>query len=183
MMILTNATKMKRVVVVHRRVAAQSAPFQRKTTLSVVLHHHRERVFSFSLSSFTLLLSRFKLNRNNNNHNRCERMKRTTNSQKRGTQAPQKKVYLGYRNNPKLIFFVSLFFFLSLPSQVHFTREREKKMNNTSGGGTGGGREQQQHARGNQQATVGSKGDNGVPHAKFSSKQSKTSTVTITGTW
>ena len=56
-------------------------------------------------------------------------------------------------------------------------------MNNTSGGGTGGGREQQQHARGNQQATakVGS-GDNGVPFTKFSSKQSKTSTVTITGT-
>ena len=47
---------------------------------------------------------------------------------------------------------------------------------NTSGGGTGGGREQQQTR--NQEA-VGS-GDNIVP-TKFSSKQSKTSTVTITG--
>jgi hypothetical protein len=93
-----------------------------------------------------------------------------------------KKVYLGYRINPKLIFLCLRFFFRLF---VSFSlREREKKMNNTSGGGTGGGREQQQHARGNQQATtkVGS-GDNGVPFTKFSSKQSKTSTVTITGTW
>jgi hypothetical protein len=51
---------------------------------------------------------------------------------------------------------------------------------NTSGGGTT--REHQQHqqqTRGNQ-AVVGS-GDTVVPTTQFSSKQSKTSTVTITG--
>jgi len=91
-----------------------------------------------------------------------------------------KKVYLGYRINPKLLFCVSLFFF-SRKFILHENEKRRTKMNNTLGGGTGGGREQQQHAR-NQQATKVGSGDNGVPHTKFSSKQSKTSTVTITGT-
>tara|TARA_B100001142_G_scaffold224361_1_gene222480 strand:- start:515 stop:682 length:168 start_codon:yes stop_codon:yes gene_type:complete len=55
MMMILTATKMKRVV---HRVAAQSAPFQRKTTLSVL--HHRVLFLSLSLSlffySFTLSL-------------------------------------------------------------------------------------------------------------------------------
>ena len=53
-------------------------------------------------------------------------------------------------------------------------------MMNTLGGGTGGGREQQQ-TRNQEAVGSGDNGDNVVP-AKFSSKQSKTSTVTITGT-
>jgi|TARA_B100001142_G_scaffold309724_1_gene342487 hypothetical protein len=56
---------------------------------------------------------------------------------------------------------------------------------NTSGGGTGGTtrEHQHQHTTRNQQAVVGSGGDNvgGVVPTKFCSKQSKTSTVTITG--
>jgi uncharacterized spore protein YtfJ len=52
-------------------------------------------------------------------------------------------------------------------------------MRNTLGGGTGGGREQQQ----TRNQAVGSGDNGGVVPAKFSSKQSKTSTVTITGTW
>jgi hypothetical protein len=50
-------------------------------------------------------------------------------------------------------------------------------MRNTLGGGTGGGREQQQ----TRNQAVGSGDNGGVVPAKFSSKQSKTSTVTITG--
>jgi hypothetical protein len=57
MMMILTATKMKRVV---HRVAAQSAPFQRKTTLSVLHHRVLFLSLSLSLSSFTLLLSRFK---------------------------------------------------------------------------------------------------------------------------
>ena len=72
-MILT-ATKMKRVV---HRVAAQSAPFQRKTTLSV-LHH---RVLFLSLSLLLLFYS-LALNRNNNNQPRKERRKQQ--SEERG---------------------------------------------------------------------------------------------------
>ena len=81
-------------------------------------------------------------------------------------------MYLGYRINPKLLFLSPFFFRLSFGS----LKEKRRTTMNTSGGGTGGGREQQQTR--NQEA-VGS-GDNVVP-TKFSSKQSKTSTVTITG--
>ena len=97
MMILTATTKMKRVVVVHMRVAAaQSAPFQRKTTLSVVLHHHRERVFSFSLS-LSLLLHSFilskALNRNNTNQPIFERMRRKQQSEERNAGTTQNSVF------------------------------------------------------------------------------------------
>ena len=51
-------------------------------------------------------------------------------------------------------------------------------MMNTLGGGGTGGREQQQQRN----QAVGSGVENGVVPTKFSSKQSKTSTVTITGT-
>jgi len=94
MMILTNATKMKRVVV-RARVAAQSAPFQRKTTLSVVLHHHhRERVFSFSLS-LSLLLLFYALESFKSSHHQPTDVKEReeNNRQKRGTQATHKSVF------------------------------------------------------------------------------------------
>ena len=167
-MILT-ATKTKRVV---HRVAAQSAPRvrKRKTTLSV-LHHHRVLFLSLSL---LLLFYSLALNRNNNNQPTSEKNNKQSES---GTHAHS--VYLGYRINPKLFFFCLCFFVLSLRQSSSREREKKNAMNTLGGGGTGGGREQQ-HTR--NQATVGS-GDNGgvVPHTIFSSKQSKTSTVTITG--
>ena len=157
---------MNRVFVVHRRVAAPRAPRvrKRKTTLSGGLHLRTSCVISFSLSYLLLSLSRFKSSR-----------KRTTTTY----------VYLGYHTNPKHCFFfvvqkkfVSRVFFsrlASLVSQTH-TKKRRRTMN-TSGGGTT--REHQQQTQGNQ-AVVGS-GDTVVPTTQFSSKQSKTSTVTITG--
>ena len=51
---------------------------------------------------------------------------------------------------------------------------------NTSGGGTTREHHQHQHQTRGNQAVVGS-GDTVVPTTQFSSKQSKTSTVTITG--
>ena len=87
-------------------------------------------------------------------------------------------VYLGYRINPKLIC-VSPFYFSVSPSVHHYENEKRRRtMRNTLGGGTGGGREQQQ----TRNQAVGSGDNGGVVPAKFSSKQSKTSTVTITGT-
>ena len=60
-------------------------------------------------------------------------------------------------------------------------------MTNTSGGYGGGGTREQQQRQQRNQNTVGSGGgvennNVGVVPTKFSSKQSKTSTVTITGT-
>ena len=86
----------------------------------------------------------------------------------------QHLVYLGYRINPKLLFLSPFFFRLSFGS----LKEKRRTTMNTSGGGTGGGREQQQ----TRNQAVGSGDNGGVVPAKFSSKQSKTSTVTITGT-
>ena len=86
-------------------------------------------------------------------------------------------MYLGYRVNPKLLFVSPFFFFVS---SSFSSREKKNEMMNTLGGGTGGGREQQQ-TRNQEAVGSGDNGDNVVP-AKFSSKQSKTSTVTITGT-
>jgi hypothetical protein len=87
MMILTGTPKtmmisktMKRVV---HRVAAR-APFQRKTTLSV-LHH----MLFLSLSSFTLSLA---LNRNNNN----QPMSKVQQSERKNATP----VYLGYHIKP-----------------------------------------------------------------------------------
>ena len=68
-------------------------------------------------------------------------------------------------------------FFLFRPSH-HYENEKRRMMN-TLGGGTGGTREHQQQQTRNQ--AVGSGVENGVVPTKFSSKQSKTSTVTITG--
>ena len=123
--------------------------------------------FFLSLLSFTLSLSRFKSSR-----------KRTTTTY----------VYLGYHTNPKHCFFfvvqkkfVSRVFFsrlASLVSQTH-TKKRRRTMNTSGGGTTREHQHHQQQTRGNQ-AAVGS-GDTVVPTTQFSSKQSKTSTVTITG--
>ena len=99
-------------------------------------------------------------------------------------------LYLGYHIKPYTFFF--LFFFVVRKNLSRFffvsslvsTHKRRRTMN-TSGGGTGGTtrEHQHQHTTRNQQAVVGSGGDNvgGVVPTKFCSKQSKTSTVTITG--
>ena len=105
-------------------------------------------------------------------------MRRKQQSEKeRNAGTTHKKVYLGYRINPKLLC-VSPFFFSVSPSVPHYENEKRRRtMRNTLGGGTGGGREQQQ----TRNQAVGSGDNGGVVPAKFSSKQSKTSTVTITG--
>ena len=87
-MILT-ATKMKRVV---HRVAAQSAPFQRKTTLSVL--HHRVLFLSLSLSLLLLFYS-LALNRNNNNQPRKERRKQQ--SEERGMRGAPRVFRVSYK--------------------------------------------------------------------------------------
>ena len=119
-------------------------------------------------------------------------LSRSKSSRKR---TPTTDVYLGYHTNPKHCFFfscakkicLSRFFFRVSRHLSHFKRTHAKKRRrtmNTSGGGTTREHQhqhQQQTRGGNQEAVVVGSGDTVVPTTQFSSKQSKTSTVTITG--